>query len=70
MTLELKQHVQNDDKGPFHIDELIKCRRAKRGFTDKAVPVELVKDILSIARFTVDRSGRQKPFRLCGSAVG
>jgi hypothetical protein len=34
----------------FLIDELIRGRCAKRGFTNRPVPIETVKDILSVAR--------------------
>ncbi|MBO4225806.1 nitroreductase [Bradyrhizobium neotropicale] len=70
MTLELQRHVQKDDESPFYIDELIKCRRAKRGFTDKSVPTEVVKDILSIARFAPSSSNTQpwKCYVLTGKA--
>jgi nitrobenzene nitroreductase len=59
MTFELQRHMRKDDESPFDIDELIKCRRAKRGFTDKSVPTEVVKDILSIARFAPSSSNTQ-----------
>ena len=70
MTLELQRHVRKDDESPIYIDERIKCRRAKRGFTDKSVPTEVVKDILSIARFAPSSSNTQpwKCYVLTGKA--
>ena len=34
-----------------YIDELIRERRAKRGFLDRPVPLDMVKEILSVAKF-------------------
>lgn len=70
MTLELQLHVRKDEENSLYIDELIKCRRAKRGFTDEPVPVEVVKDILSIARFAPSSSNTQpwKCYVLTGKA--
>ncbi|KJC60391.1 nitroreductase [Bradyrhizobium sp. LTSPM299] len=44
------------------MDELIKGRRTKRGFTNKPVPIGLVKDILSISKFAPSSSNTQ-PWR-------
>jgi nitroreductase len=43
----------------FLIDELIRERRAKRGFTNRPLPVETVKDILSVARYAPSSSNIQ-----------
>jgi len=59
MTLERKRQVPNDGKSLFNIDDIIRGRRAKRGYTDKPVPIEVVKDILSIARFAPSSSNTQ-----------
>ncbi|WP_369722099.1 nitroreductase family protein [Bradyrhizobium sp. LLZ17] len=40
-------------------DDLIRGRRAKRGYTNKPVPIEVVKDILSIARLAPSSSNTQ-----------
>ncbi|MDH2384486.1 nitroreductase [Bradyrhizobium sp. CER78] len=70
MTLELQRQAPKDSENPFYIDEIIRGRRAKRGFTDKPVPIEVVKDILSIARFTPSSSNTQpwKCYVLTGKA--
>ena len=57
--------IQTDETSPEHtflIDELIRGRRAKRGFTNRPVPVEIVKDILSVARYAPSSSNIQ-PWR-------
>lgn len=46
---------------PF-IDELIRERRAKRGYLDRLVPMEMVKDILSVAKYAASSSNSQ-PWR-------
>jgi nitroreductase len=46
---------------PF-IDDLIRERRTKRGFLDRAVPMEMVKDILTAATFAPSSSNSQ-PWR-------
>jgi hypothetical protein len=42
---------------PF-IDDLIRERRSKRGFIDRAVPLDVVKDILSVASMRRVRATR------------
>ena len=46
---------------PF-IDDLIRERRSKRGFVDRAVPLDVVKDILSVAKYAPSSSNTQ-PWR-------
>jgi nitroreductase len=46
---------------PF-IDDLIRERRSKRGFIDRAVPLDVVKDILSVAKYAPSSSNTQ-PWR-------
>jgi nitrobenzene nitroreductase len=41
------------------IDELIQQRRTKRGFLDKPVPLDVVKDILSVAAYAPSSSNTQ-----------
>ena len=45
-----------------YIDELIRERRAKRGFLDRPVPLDMVKEILSVATFAPSSSNTQ-PWR-------
>jgi hypothetical protein len=42
MTMERQKEVAGSERSPFYIDELIRGRRTKRGFTNKAVPIDLV----------------------------
>lgn len=51
----------NPNPTPF-IDELIRERRAKRGYLDRPVPMELVRDILSVAKYAASSSNSQ-PWR-------
>jgi nitroreductase len=54
--------IQTDETSSertFLIDELIRGRRAKRGFTNRHVPIETVKDILSVARYAPSSSNIQ-----------
>ena len=54
--------IQTDETSSertFLIDELIRGRRAKRGFTNRPVPIETVKDILSVARYAPSSSNIQ-----------
>jgi nitroreductase len=54
--------IQTDETSSertFLIDELIRRRRAKRGFTNRPVPIEIVKDILSVARYAPSSSNIQ-----------
>ena len=53
-------HYQTDAE-PF-IDELIRSRRTKRGFTQQPVAMETVKEILSIAKYAPSSSNTQ-PWR-------
>jgi nitroreductase len=46
---------------PF-IDDLIRERRSKRGFIDRDVPLDVVKDILSVAKYAPSSSNTQ-PWR-------
>jgi nitroreductase len=59
MTIERQKEVAGSERSPFYIDELIRGRRTKRGFTNKAVPVDLVRDILSISKFAPSSSNTQ-----------
>jgi nitroreductase len=59
MTLGLQKEVAGSERSPFYIDELIRGRRTKRGFTNKAVPIDLVRDILSISKFAPSSSNTQ-----------
>jgi nitroreductase len=57
--------IQTDETSPEHsflVDELIRGRRAKRGFTNRPVSIETVKDILSVARYAPSSSNIQ-PWR-------
>jgi nitroreductase len=70
MTLELQRQEPTGDESSFYIDEIIRCRRAKRGFTDRTVPIEVVRDILSVARLAPSSSNTQpwKCYVLTGKA--
>jgi hypothetical protein len=59
MTMERQKEVAGSERSPFYIDELIRGRRTKRGFTNKAVPIDLVRDILSISKFAPSSSNTQ-----------
>jgi nitrobenzene nitroreductase len=59
MTIGLQKEVAGSERSPFYIDELIRGRRTKRGFTNKAVPIDLVRDILSISKFAPSSSTTQ-----------
>jgi len=54
------------DPTPMHttpfIDDLIRERRSKRGFIDREVPIDVVKDILSVAKYAPSSSNTQ-PWR-------
>lgn len=52
---------------PF-VDDLIRERRSKRGFLDRNVPLDTVKDILSVAKYAPSSSNTQ-PWR-CYVATG
>jgi nitroreductase len=57
--------MQTDETSPEHtflIDEVIRGRRAKSGFTNRPVPIETVKDILSVAKHAPSSSNIQ-PWR-------
>jgi nitrobenzene nitroreductase len=57
--------IQTDETSlehTFPIDELIRGRRAIRGFTNRPVPMAAVKDILSVARYAPSSSNIQ-PWR-------
>jgi Nitroreductase family len=57
--------IQADETSPEHsilVDELIRGRRAQRGFTNRPVPIETVKEILSVARYAPSSSNIQ-PWR-------
>ncbi|WP_456751262.1 nitroreductase [Bradyrhizobium sp. USDA 4461] len=70
MTAEFLRQAPKGDECSFDIDDLIRARRAKRGFTNKPVPIEVVRDILSIARFAPSSSNTQpwKCYVLTGKA--
>jgi nitroreductase len=59
MTIERQKEVAGSERSPSYIDELIRGRRTKRGFTNKAVPIDLVRDILSISKFAPSSSNTQ-----------
>jgi hypothetical protein len=59
MTMGLQKEVAGRERSPCYIDELIRGRRTKRGFTNKAVPIDLVRDILSISKFAPSSSNTQ-----------
>lgn len=48
-----------DTPNVFDIDQVMIDRRAKRGFLDKPVPLEVVKEILNVARFAPSSSNTQ-----------
>lgn len=50
------------------IDALIRGRQTKRGFLDQAVPLDTVREILSVAKYAPSSSNTQ-PWR-CYSVVG
>src|SRR5258707_2052792 len=58
-AMGLQKEVAGSERSPFYIDELIRGRRTKRGFTNKAVPIDLVRDILSISKFAPSSSNTQ-----------
>jgi nitroreductase len=51
-----------------YIDDLILERRSKRGFTDRPVPLDMVKDVLSAAKYAPSSSNTQ-PWR-CYVVIG
>jgi len=56
----------------FPIDQLIQARRSKRGYLDKPVPLDTVREILDVARFAPSSSNSQ-PWRcivLTGRTLG
>jgi hypothetical protein len=55
----LQKEVAGSEQSPFYIDELIRGRRTKRGFMNKAAPIDLVRDILSISKFAPSSSTTQ-----------
>jgi hypothetical protein len=59
MTMGLQKEVAGSEQSPFYIDELIRGRRTKRGFMNKALPIDLVRDILSISKFVPSSSTTQ-----------
>jgi nitroreductase len=58
MTASIQTEETSSER-TFLIDELIRGRRAKRGFTNRPVPIETVKDILSVARYAPSSSNIQ-----------
>jgi hypothetical protein len=78
MTANIRSGETNS-KATFLIDELIRERRTKRGFSNRPLPIETVEDILSIAE--VCTKFKQHPAlavlraigqgsRTCGSGCG
>jgi nitroreductase len=59
MTTNVTKEIQMTN--PF-IDDLIRDRRSKRGFLDRPVPMEMVKEILSAASYAPSSSNTQ-PWR-------
>src|ERR1700732_450292 len=58
MTASMQTDETSSER-TFLIDELIRGRRAKRGFTNRPVPIETVKAILSVARYAPSSSNIQ-----------
>ena len=61
MQSALAEAEFHTDTKPF-IDELIRSRRTKRGFTQQAVALETVQEILSVAKYAPSSSNTQ-PWR-------
>ena len=61
MSANLLMEIPELNATPF-IDELIRERRSKRGFLDRPVPLDMVKDILSAAKYAPSSSNTQ-PWR-------
>ena len=58
MTASIQKDETSSER-TFLIDELIRGRRANRGFINRPVPIETVKDILSVARYAPSSSNIQ-----------
>jgi len=61
MSANLLMEIPEMNATPF-IDDLIRERRSKRGFLDRPVPLDVVKDILSTASYAPSSSNTQ-PWR-------
>src|SRR5271156_2206369 len=70
MMIGFQKALSDNEQNAFYIDELIRSRRAKRGFTNKPVPIDVVREILAIAKLAPSSSNTQpwKCYVLTGKA--